>query len=374
MTRARNNAIKVVMAVVLLCLAFGVATPIPSQATPRQATSPERATEAYTCVYYRVKRGDTLSEIAVRFHTTVATLMRVNHLRTTRIYVGQRLCIPRTVPPPPPPPASGPWQAEYWNNPDQLGPQALVKTASAVNFNWGYGSPDPYRVIADYFSGRYTRTTNFSGGTYRFTMTADDGVRLIIDGGVVFDQYGYVGKQTWTVDVYLAPGNHAIRVDYVERTGVALVQVTWAVVSSGTKPCTDCPPATSNGPWYTEYFVNTSLAGPPAYVTTNNSLSFNWGWNPPAPGIPNANWSARFSQYRYLPVGVYRFVAASDDGVRVYVDDKLVINAWAEQSARTVTGDVSLGAGTHSIRVEYFQLAGVASLRVNWEFLGNPNP
>jgi LysM repeat protein len=42
-------------------------------------------------VYYTVQRGDTLSSIARRFNTTVDTLMRLNHLSSTRIYVGQRL-------------------------------------------------------------------------------------------------------------------------------------------------------------------------------------------------------------------------------------------------------------------------------------------
>ena len=367
MARASNKVIRLLSVVVLVGLVFGFAGPMPAQ-----ASQPAGAAESYTCVYYVVKRGNTLSGIAAKYGTTVKTLMSVNRLRTTRILVGQRLCIPRYAPPPPA--SSGPWHAEFWKNPDHLGVPALTKSVSAINFNWGYGSPDPHRVIADYFSGRFTRTVNFSAGTYRFTFTADDGVRLIIDGNTVLDQFGFVGKQPHTVDVYLTAGRHTLRVDYVEREGVALITATWTRISTGPKPCPDCPPATSNGPWFAEYFVNNSLSGSPATTMVHNSLNFNWGWNPPAPGIPNANWSARFSQYRFLPAGVYRFVATSDDGVRVYVNDKLVINQWVEQSQRTVTGDVAVGAGTQHIRVEYLQVGGTASLRLFWEFLGNPSP
>jgi len=43
---------------------------------------------------YRVKRGDTLSKIAKKFNTTVRTLKRLNHLRSSKIRVGQRLIVP----------------------------------------------------------------------------------------------------------------------------------------------------------------------------------------------------------------------------------------------------------------------------------------
>jgi LysM repeat protein len=62
---------------------------------------------------YYVQRGDTLSGIARRFGVTTYELARVNGISNpSRIYVGQRLCIPTGSyhpypPPPPPPPPSG---------------------------------------------------------------------------------------------------------------------------------------------------------------------------------------------------------------------------------------------------------------------------
>lgn len=43
---------------------------------------------------YVVKRGDSLYKIAKRFHTTIHRIKRVNHLRSSRLRVGQRLYIP----------------------------------------------------------------------------------------------------------------------------------------------------------------------------------------------------------------------------------------------------------------------------------------
>ncbi len=48
----------------------------------------------YTYVTYRVKRGDTLIKIAKRFGISYKKLMRINNLRSTRIRVGQRLKVP----------------------------------------------------------------------------------------------------------------------------------------------------------------------------------------------------------------------------------------------------------------------------------------
>lgn len=135
------------------------------------AVPPERAeASSYTCLWYTVRAGDTLGELAIRYKTTVLTLRRVNGLKTTRIYVGQRLCIPRYAPPEPQPPAR-PWRGEYWNNTIQSGPPALARNESAINFNWGFGSPDLMRVQPDYFSARWTRKINFSAGVWRFAAT-----------------------------------------------------------------------------------------------------------------------------------------------------------------------------------------------------------
>lgn len=51
--------------------------------------------ERYTSyIYYRVRRGDTLSEIAQKYGVSVKTLKRVNRLRSSKIYAGQLLKIP----------------------------------------------------------------------------------------------------------------------------------------------------------------------------------------------------------------------------------------------------------------------------------------
>ncbi|GAG68615.1 unnamed protein product, partial [marine sediment metagenome] len=45
--------------------------------------------------------------------------------------------------------------------------------------------------------------------------------------------------------------------------------------------------------------------------------------------------------------GTYRFSAASDDGVRVFLDNQLIINQWTDAQSTVFTTERSLSAGNH---------------------------
>ena len=65
--------------------------------------------------------------------------------------------------------------------------------------------------------------------------------------------------------------------------------------------------------------------------------------------------------------GLYRFQTTVDDGMRLYIDDDLVINAWEEDQRRELSGDHWLEAGEHSLRVEYFEAGNEALIWLRWE-------
>ena len=192
---------------------------IPNQALANENNKTVQG--AYSCKYYTIKRGDTLTKISNLYGVTIRAIMQANGMTSTRIYTGRRLCIPVAVVNPSPTPSTGPWYGQYWNNTAQSGTPALVRNDAAVDFNWGFGTPDTARVFSDYFSARWSRSFYFQGGTYRFNLMADDGIRVWVDGNNVFDRYSYVGGQTYQVDVGITPGNHTITVDYVEQAGLA---------------------------------------------------------------------------------------------------------------------------------------------------------
>jgi hypothetical protein len=64
------------------------------------------------------------------------------------------------------------------------------------------------------------------------------------------------------------------------------------------------------------------------------------------------------------PHGTYTLEVTTDDGVRVWIDDKLVINSWKYQGPTLYTANVPLN-GRHRIRVEHYEIDGYAALKVN---------
>ena len=120
------------------------------------------------------------------------------------------------------------------------------------------------------------------------------------------------------------------------------------------------PAAWWPGPWSGEYFDNVTLAGD-AYTTREDAqINFNWGYGPPAGGMPTNSFSVRWSGTFHFDEGTYRFYAKVDDGVRVYVDDEQVIDGWRDGGLRLYTADRALAAGDHTIKVEYYDRSEVA--------------
>ena len=96
-------------------------------------------------------------------------------------------------------------------------------------------------------------------------------------------------------------------------------------------------------------------------------LDFVW-YRPTIPGIPATKWALEAMGTVELPAGLYTVQAISDDAVRVWVDEKLVIDNWTPHESRV---DVApLAAGRHRLRVQYVQIDGWAELRV--EILPGP--
>jgi LysM repeat protein len=118
------------------------------------------------------------------------------------------------------------WLARYWNNIDRSGAPALVRGESAIDHDWGSGSPDP-AIAADRFSAQWTADVEFAAGTYRFSVTSDDGMRVWLDGELIVDSWTARAEQTDTVTRALAAGTYGITVDYFENTGVAVARFSW---------------------------------------------------------------------------------------------------------------------------------------------------
>ncbi|MCB0045614.1 MAG: PKD domain-containing protein [Caldilineaceae bacterium] len=138
-------------------------------------------------------------------------------------------------------------------------------------------------------------------------------------------------------------------------------------------PVEDAPllPAPTRGPplsltaWRAEYFSNRSLQGEPVLVRADEHIDYQWEETAPAPEMPATDWSARWTLSRVLTDGLYSFELWADDGARLYIDDRLIIDGWQAGEVRTYSANINLAAGLHTIRVDYFQGKGAALIRLD---------
>lgn len=252
------------------------------------------------------------------------------------------------------------WQVSYWNNKTLTGNPVVQTGETNINWDWGMGSPSG--LPADGFSARWTKYIDVAGGTYRFTATADDGVRVYVDNNLIINQWSDHPAQTFTADISLAAGHHYVVVEYYENGGFAVAKLNWA------------PKPNDIVNWKGEYFNNRTLAGSPQLVRDDANINFNWGSGVPANGLPADNFSARWTRTVNFPAGSYRFTTTTDDGVRLWVNGHLLIDQWKDQAIANYSGVLYL-SGNAAIQMEYYENGGLAVAQLNWALdNGNPPP
>jgi hypothetical protein len=296
------------------------------------------------------------------------------------------------------------WRAVYYNNMVLAGQPVFFRNEPEINHNWGLGSPDP-AVNRDYFSARWTRIFDLPAGTYRFSVTGDDGVRVFLNDELILNGWWAHGVRTFTVDRPVAAGHHEIRVEYFERTGAAVVRFhfeprfgTGGPVPGPTVTPTPVPstgsgpsaPAPHNPPppppipfftaqggeadatWRAEYYANRNLTGEPTLVRQDDAIDFHWGTGSPADEIPADNFSVRWARKMHFGGGYWRFTATTDDGVRLYINNQVVLDKWQLQGGVSHEVVVQLQEGVHLIRMEYFEQEREALARLAWESIPRP--
>ncbi len=269
---------------------------------------------------------------------------------------------PPPPPPPPPPPVcpTGQFSAEYFNNRTLSGVAAINRCETSINNSWGSGGPGA-GVGVDNFSARWTATSSFAAGTYNFSVTADDGVRLYIDDALAIDAWKDQAAATYVAQRALTAGNHVVKVEYYENGGDAVAKASWSAVSAPPPPPT-CPA----GQYSAQYFNNRTLSGAAAINRCEAAINNDWGSGGPGAGVGVDNFSAIWTGSQSFTGGTYNFSVSADDGVRMYIDNTLIIDAWKDQAAATYTSQRSISAGNHNVKVEYYENGGQAVAKASW--------
>ncbi|MET0814260.1 MAG: glycoside hydrolase family 3 C-terminal domain-containing protein [Pseudoxanthomonas sp.] len=138
-----------------------------------------------------------------------------------------------------------------------------------------------------------------------------------------------------------------------------------------------------------EYFRSNDLSGTPALVRVDAQIGFRWdrgsptdnlmarGEAGPGQGVPNDNFSIRWSGQLLPPVsGKYRIEAAANDGFRLYLDGRLLLDHWQPSDRlRADSASVELEAGrAYEMKMEYFDGERDAGVRLAWNMPGAKPP
>jgi beta-glucosidase len=118
-----------------------------------------------------------------------------------------------------------------------------------------------------------------------------------------------------------------------------------------------------------QYFDNMNLEGKPVVTRVDSIINFRWREKSPAPTVPNDRFSVRWTGKIIPPeTRLFSLGTRTDDGARLYLDDKLLFEDWIEHGEKPNHAEVELKAGKeYKIVLEYFDNSLGATARLVWD-------
>jgi PA14 domain-containing protein/fibronectin type III domain protein len=264
--------------------------------------------------------------------------------------------------------------AEYFNNLDLAGIPMVTRVDPWVNFNWGLGSPAS-GISVDQFSVRWSGQIQPPyTGDYTFYVFSDDGVRLWIDGQRIINEWeNQYGPEEMSPPIPLIAGHrYEIKVEYFENWAGAEIYLKWSSTQGGvskqTIPQSQLYPTVNGTGLKGEYFTGMNLGQTPVFQRTDATVDFNWVDGSPGAGIPADQFSVRWTGRVKPPAdGNYTFYVLTDDGVRLWVNNQLLVNQWVNQWNQEHSNTIPLNGGQfYDIRMEFYEDGLGAEAHLSW--------
>lgn len=276
----------------------------------------------------------------------------------------------------PTPIPSDSFTGQYWNLGGAAFPPDIPTTAPdlergdpVINFVWNDKSPDP-KITTDHFAARWTKTQTFASGIYEFTVTADDGVRLYVDGEKILDKWIDQGSTTYKVSKTLTEGSHAIVLEYYENNGGAVAILNYQMTAIVISP----PPGQviQMTPFFANYWGNLLIDGVQAPLGTQVKAY-----------SPRGNLVGEFSvtytgMYGYMRVyGEDNMFGASIPGMRAGEQVTFKVNGIPAVSSPSAvlwqndpsTHEVGLSVATTELLTSAWNLAGESGSIERYQYI-----
>lgn len=120
-----------------------------------------------------------------------------------------------------------------------------------------------------------------------------------------------------------------------------------------------------------EYFENPDLSGL-YYRRIETNINHTFSGQPPLPGMGPDTFSIRWTGLIKAPVsGNYTFSLLADDGVRLWINDQLLIDAWFDQNLTRRSASIPLNAGVaYRLKLEYYNQDARGAVKLRWAYPG----
>jgi hypothetical protein len=120
------------------------------------------------------------------------------------------------------------------------------------------------------------------------------------------------------------------------------------------------------GRFCVDYYRGIRLSGAPVASTQMLNVNFDWGRGTPSPRVPVNYFSARWQGYFEFNEGSYEFRLRADDGARIFIDGRPVLDRWTNAAGQEHTAMLKPGAGKRLVTIEYYESTGTAGIRADW--------
>ncbi len=245
-----------------------------------------------------------------------------------------------------------------------------AERASSYSHDSETAKPHYYAVNLDDYGIRAELTAASKSGFFRFTYPESEQSHILIDNPRS-DKGSYfrVIPERNEIEGFTTVAGRVGNQGYVGREFACYFVArfskpfaSWSIVPSWDE--TPMEQLFSRG-FEGEYFDNMTLSGTPRATRTDEKIDFEWE-GAPISGIGPDNFSVRYrGVLRARMSGTHRFYLTSDDGARMFIDGKLVVDAWYDHGPTTEICSCEMEAGReYEVVVEYYEHTNSATLRL----------
>jgi hypothetical protein len=268
---------------------------------------------------------------------------------------------------------------DYFDGLQPVGTPRFSAPIAQLDMTWedvapisGVSTPFAARWVG-YLRPRYSEE-------YQLITTSDDGVRLWVDGQQLINNWSIHAATEDRGRIRLEAGRfYPIVVEFFDRGFEGVIKLEWEsrsqrrqvipteafftsqVIAESTVQMSPGLRAT--------YYANQNLSGTPAASQVEGPIDAAWSTGTsPSSGV-SAPLSIRWEGFISAPgTGEYTLITTGDDGVRLWVNDRLLIDSWVIRYASEDRAVIRLEAGRLTpIRMEFFDRGYDGLIRLEWQ-------